>query len=209
MAKSVHYPVFTIGHSLLTGVRFIELLKAHEIQFVLDVRTSPFSRRAPQFNRHQLSDTLLAAGLNYSFAGRSLGGRPADLAQYEGGRASYDRMAATTSFQAAIRRIATAAKTSTVAMMCAESDPIECHRFLLIGRALQTNGLQIQHILSNGTVESHSHAEERMLARVGFQQADIFAPEGDHLAAAYAEQSSRFAFVIPGFSTTADQMDFA
>jgi uncharacterized protein (DUF488 family) len=190
-------PIFTIGHSLHTADVFCRLLLRHEIEIVLDVRSSPYSRRAPHFNRSSLQSLLRDVGIRYSFGGRTLGGRPQDDRLYQYGQASYDLMAATESFLASLRRVARGAKSSLVALLCAEADPIECHRFLLVGRALHARGLDVQHILPNGVAEPHADGEYRMLVATELAQADAFSDNTDALALAYQRQAARFAFVKP------------
>lgn len=188
-------PVFTVGHSVHTDAAFLALIRRHDVTNVLDVRSSPYSRRAPQFNRQSLHQFLDSAGIKYSFGGRTLGGRPTDLAVYLAGQVSYERMAVAESFIASLRRVAVAARSSRVALLCSESDPIECHRFLLIGRALSTRAVEVQHILSDGELESHGHAEERMISALGLQQGEIF-DHADVLMSAYSAQAARCAYAL-------------
>jgi uncharacterized protein (DUF488 family) len=194
MSRNTAFPVFTIGHSLHGDDRFLSLLVRHSIDILLDVRSSPFSRRAPHFNRPSIKGRLANVGIVYSFAGRTLGGRPDDESLYEQGRVSYERMAVTRSFVAGVRRIAVAARSNRVALMCAESDPIECHRFLLIGRALQEKSVEVSHILPNGELEAHAAGEERLLRAVGLAQTGLFQETGDAISEAYARQTARVAF---------------
>ena len=79
-------------------------------------------------------------------------------------------------------------------MMCAEADPIQCHRFLLIARSLTAMGLNVNHIHSDGRIEGHGEAEARMLRAAGLAQAELFGPETDALALAYAAQATRFGY---------------
>lgn len=191
-------PIFTIGHSVHSETAFLELLHQHNVTNVLDIRSSPYSRHAPQFNRQSLQQFLNTSGIHYSFGGRSLGGRPTDLALYVAGQVSYERMAMAESFVASVRRVAVAARSSRVALLCSESDPIQCHRFLLVGRALSNRALDVQHIISDGRLESHGQAEERMISTLGLQQREIF-DHSDALTSAYRAQAARcaYAFATP------------
>ena len=93
MSKT-QYPVFTIGHSNHSLEHFIELLRAHEVDEVVDVRSAPYSRYAPHFNRDELEDALEKVGVDYLFMGDELGGRPADRSCYDDtGRVVYDKVA--------------------------------------------------------------------------------------------------------------------
>jgi len=191
------HPIFTIGHSLHTPDRFCQLIIRNEIEVVLDVRSSPYSRRAPHFNRSAIEPMLRSVGVRYSFAGHTLGGRPENSALYVGSQASYKLMAASESFTTSLRKVARGAKSAIVALLCAEADPIECHRFLLISRALHARGFDVKHILANGLTESHTDGERRMLVATDLSQGDVFAPSEDALALAYERQAARYAFVKP------------
>lgn len=143
-----------------------------------------------------MKEWLGEVGVIYSFGGRHLGGRPSDPGLYERGQVSYDKMAATPGFTAALRRLLRGAKRSRVAIMCAEADPIECHRFLLIGRYLSAHAVPILHVHSNGAAESQSEGETRLLRELGLAQSDFFKPSIDALHAAYRAQASRVAYRI-------------
>jgi uncharacterized protein (DUF488 family) len=189
-------PVFTIGHSAHPPEHFAALLKRSGVDVVLDVRSSPFSTRAPQYNRFALKKWLAELGIVYSLGGEALGGRPRNPAFYVNGRADYLQMAQTEAFRRALRRVANAARSHRVALLCAEAEPIECHRFLLVGRALHQAGVEVQHILANGAVETQSAAEERMLKAVGLLQAGLFESVGSAVDRAYAIQSARVAYSL-------------
>jgi uncharacterized protein (DUF488 family) len=197
MNRSGFNPIYTIGHSLHTPDTFCQLLIAHKIEVVLDVRSSPYSRRAPHFNRSAIQSTLGNMGVRYSLGGHTLGGRPVNPDLYVGGQASYELMAASEPFVASLRKVARGAKLAIVALLCAEADPIECHRFLLIGRALHARGLEVRHILPDGSAESHMDGERRMLVTTNLSQRDAFAPSENGLALAYERQSARYAFTKP------------
>lgn len=190
------WSVYTVGHSIHPAPHFVELLATHGIEIVLDVRSSPFSSRAPQYNRVAMKEWLAGAGIRYSFGGSALGGRPNSPLLYHAGQADYRRMAETEEFRLGLRRVASAARKHRVALVCAEADPIECHRFLLVGRALSAGGVNVQHILANGTLETHRNAERRMFTAVGLLQAGFFDDDSDATERAYAIQSRRFAYTV-------------
>ena len=188
------YPILSIGHSLLPAEQFVTLLLGNSASLVLDVRSSPFSSRAPQYNRDELRTTLADQGISYITAGHRLGGRPKNPHVYEAGQVKYERLAQTPEYRSGIRKLISAARKSCVVLLCAEADPIECHRFLLISRSLTSLGHQVSHIHQDGSVEPQRHAEDRMLRYAGLSQSSLFAPSVDALATAYAAQSARFAF---------------
>lgn len=187
-------PVLTIGHSRHSEPEFLERLRAYSVDVVLDVRSAPFSRWVPHFNRPALREWLRRANIQYSFAGRTLGGRPSDESLYEFGRVSYEKIAERPSFVLGLRRIAAAARTHHIAIMCSEADPIECHRFLLIGRRLAERSVDVFHVLASGEAEGHTVSETRLLTAAGLAQSEIFSPSADALGEAYARQASRVAF---------------
>ncbi|MBE9161869.1 DUF488 family protein [Tychonema sp. LEGE 06208] len=162
--------LFTIGHSNQSIESFLLLLKKHGITAVADVRSHPFSRYLPHFNKSEITAFLSAARIQYVFLGKELGARPEDLSCYDTeGKALYDRIAATPLFSAGIQRLLKGAANYKISLMCAEKDPITCHRTILVCHKLKAFNLQIKHILSDGTLESHQDLEARLLSK--FNQA--------------------------------------
>lgn len=158
--------IFSIGHSDHETEDFIVLLKQHDVETLVDVRSEPYSRWVPQFNRENLAGTVEAAGLRYVWLGESLGGRPKDISLYDSGseRPDYDRMQETKDFQAGIDELLNLAEESTVAMMCSEGDYKQCHRTLLITPTLLDRDVQVLHILPDGrTVEAVREPEQLSL----------------------------------------------
>lgn len=154
--------LFTLGHSRHPVARVIELLQEHGVTAVCDVRSRPYSRWNPQFNREAFGQTLSDAGITYAFLGKELGGRPEDPACYVGGRVDYERVARTAPFAEGMRRLATEAGKHRVAVMCAEKDPADCHRALLIGRVAQERGWTVKHILSDGGLATQDDVVGRL-----------------------------------------------
>jgi uncharacterized protein (DUF488 family) len=145
--------IWTIGHSNHTFERFAQLLHGERIEFVVDVRSYPYSRFAQHFNREQIESALGEEGIRYLFLGEQLGGRPTSDEHYdEQGRALYGRMAQQPSFRAAIQRLIDGADKHRVALMCSEADPHGCHRRLLVGKVLADSGLQLRHIFADETI---------------------------------------------------------
>lgn len=155
--------LFTVGHSNHSIEAFIALLKQHKITAVADVRSSPYSRRFPQFNQVSLKETLKTANIAYVFLGDNLGARPKDQSCYIDGMARYDLIAATQGFANGIKRLIKGAEKYHITLMCAEQDPIVCHRAILVCPHLQDVGLNIKHIHKNGVLEPHQTLEERLL----------------------------------------------
>jgi len=186
--------VWTVGHSTHPYERLLELLRNAGITAVADVRTSPYSRHFPQFNKEILKDKLQADGIAYSFLGNELGGRPTGGEFYREGVADYERMATTPDFQRGLERVLEGARKYRVALMCSEHDPLDCHRCLLVGRALAERGVAVKHILSDGTIAVHRAIEERMLKSEGREGADLFLSPDERLAEAYRKRARKVAY---------------
>jgi len=190
--------VFTIGHSTHTQERFIALLRQHGITALCDVRSRPFSRINPQFNRDELKGVLPELGINYVFLGKELGARSDDPACYEGGKVQYQRLARTELFQQGLARIRDGmSKGFRIALMCAEREPLECHRTILVARHLAALGSDVQHIHANGNLESHNDALRRLAKMVDVPDEDIFrrTPE-ELLDETYRRQEYRIAYEL-------------
>lgn len=183
--------LFTIGHSTHSFEWFLALLSGAGIEAVADVRTAPVSRFCPQFNKARLDEALRAAGLSYVFLGQELGGRPDDPALYTNGIADFERMAESAAFHKGIDRVIVQARERRLALMCSEKHPLDCHRCLLVGRALAARGAAVQHILSDGTQTEQREIEEHLLAG---SEDDLFTPRAERLAAAYHARTRKVAF---------------
>lgn len=186
--------VYSIGHSSLSGLEFLELLQAWSISAIADVRSVPWSRRNSQFNRDNLSIDLENSGILYRFMGKSLGGRPASPDLYSDGVADYEKMASVPAFQAALKRVKVAATKHRLALLCSEHDPIECHRCLLVGRSLDQSGIELAHIISHDCAQSQREIEARLLKATGGDQPDFLRPTADAIGHSYREWSQRVAY---------------
>jgi uncharacterized protein (DUF488 family) len=186
--------VWTIGHSTHTYERLLELLRAAGITAVADVRTAPFSRHFPQFNKDFLQGELQMDSIAYSFLGKELGGRPTESQFYCDGVADYERMAQSPQFALGLQRVLDGARRFHIALMCSEHDPLDCHRCLLVGRALAARGVAVKHILANGTVADHREIEEQLLKSEGQHRDDLFLSSGERLADAYRKRARKVAY---------------
>jgi uncharacterized protein (DUF488 family) len=189
--------VLTIGHSTLPYERFLELLRRANVTAVADVRSAPYSRHYPQFNRDDLHEELRSDGISYVFLGKELGGRPSERRFYCEGVADYEKMAQAPEFCKGLDRVIEGARKYRVALMCSERDPLDCHRCLLVGRVLAQRGLRVSHIMDNGSMVGHAEIEERLLELSGRNTDDLFAPLSERLATAYRERARKVAFTEP------------
>jgi uncharacterized protein (DUF488 family) len=191
--------IHTVGHSNHPIERFLFLLQRHGITAVADVRSTPYSRFNPQFRREPLQEALAGAGIQYVFLGEELGARSRDPGCYDAeGRVSYAKLARTDLFRKGIERLKTGMSDFRVSIMCAEREPLECHRTILVARELVREGVDVAHILADGSLEEHGHAMQRLVASLELTGADLFSSPEDVVERAYDLQASRIAYVKKG-----------
>jgi len=186
--------VYTIGHSNGTAERLVGLLVQHGVGTVADVRSRPFSRFNPQFNREDLARVLKASGLEYLFLGHELGARSSNSACYRDGRAQYSLIAKTPLFEQGIERLQAAMEDRRLAILCAEKEPLVCHRSILIGRYLHEKSFDVRHILEDGSLEDHDASLLRLLALHGMQENHLFHTRDELVAIAYEKQAEQIEF---------------
>ena len=168
--------IFTIGHSNQPIEAFIELLRANSVEVVADVRSSPYSQYATQFNAEQVKAAIIAAGIKYVFMGHELGGKPAGSEFYDGaGYVLYWRLAQSPAFLAGIARLLKGIRNYRTAIMCSEENPAECHRRLLIGRVLAERGVTVLHVRHDGAAQSEADiVREEEAAKPNSGQLSLF-----------------------------------
>lgn len=186
--------IYTIGHSTHSSEYFVQLLKKHSITAVCDVRSKPYSRMNPQFNRESLKETLASSGIKYVFLGKELGARTEDQSCYCNGKVQYELLAKTELFKKGIDRVKKGADEYRVALMCAEKEPLDCHRTILVSRILSEDGVPVRHILSNGALEEHSLALKRLIMILKIPSSDMFRSEEDIIENAYVQRGSQIAY---------------
>jgi uncharacterized protein (DUF488 family) len=192
------FDLFSIGHSNIPAERFIALLRETGVQAIADVRSTPFSRRFPWFSAKTLAATLAQHGVAYLPYGDALGGRPRDATLYRDGVADYEAMARQPDYRAGLDRLIADASRARVCLMCAEREPLDCHRCLLVARSLAERGLSVGHILHAGTVEPHTATEQRLLALAGGGGDDLFVTgQDERLAAAYRRRAHAVGYRAP------------
>jgi len=188
--------IFTIGHSTHDCEVFLGYLQTHGISALADVRSMPYSRFNPQFGREKLCEALESRGIRYLFLGKELGARCRDDSCYVGDKVQYPLLAQTELFRAGIARVVEGMKTFRLALMCAEKDPLDCHRTILVARELIKLGHDVQHILADGTIEAHEHAMSRLINQLVLKHAgnDLFRSGGTLEDQAYGHQGQRIAY---------------
>ena len=155
--------LYTVGHSNQSQEEFLELVKRHDINCIVDVRSVPASKFSPQFNMESLKWYLRTNGIQYLHFGDEFGARRTDCLDAEG-QVNFELAVKTPSFKRGVERLMNGLhKDFHISLMCSEANPLECHRFSLISRYFSDNGLDVQHILKNGELASHVSLEKEMI----------------------------------------------
>jgi uncharacterized protein (DUF488 family) len=200
----------SVGHSNHEWPAFVALLHQAGVTALADVRSSPYSGRYPYFNREPLASGLRGEGIAYVFLGDLLGGRPGQPSLYDDdGRVNYERVRQTEAFQRGLEHLTHALNGNTVAFLCSEEDPLQCHRGLMIAPALGERGYPPHHLRKDGSLESNAQMESRLLRETGVGVGlldGLFAAtmtEDERrslLAEAYRCQARRKAYQLPSDS---------
>lgn len=167
--------IWTVGYAGHDRDSLLSLFRAYDITAVADIRTFRGSSYWKDFDASAFGPFLRENGIAYVFMGDVLGGKPQDPALYPNGQLDYDRVAAKPEFQGGIDRLLSGAGRYRICLMCAEKDPLDCHRTLLIAPALKALGFDLRHLVTDGQVESQADAEARMLAINVGDAPDLFA----------------------------------
>jgi uncharacterized protein (DUF488 family) len=153
--------IYTIGHSNHTLEAFLRLMEQHEIELLIDVRSRPYSRYSPHFNLKRIEKALDELGIRYLFLGRELGGLPENDEYYdEDNHVLYYRIANSAAFLDGIARVETSIGEARTAILCAEENPVTCHRRVLVGRVLADRGIGLRHIRADGRVQTEEEVAE-------------------------------------------------
>jgi uncharacterized protein (DUF488 family) len=187
--------VYSIGHSNHDIQVFIGMLHKFNISALADVRSSPYSRFAPQYSRETLKTTLAEAGIAYVFLGKELGARSDNPSCYINGKVQYERLAQQPVFKEGIQRIQIGINRYRIALMCAEKDPLDCHRALLVARVLFNSGIPVNHIHANCDLERHDQLESRLLKSCNLPEGDMFKGREHFVSEAYTIQGQRVAYL--------------
>jgi len=188
--------IYTIGHSTHSLENFIKILKSRGITAIADVRSAPYSRFQPQFNREPLTKSLKDSDIEYVFVGDLIGGRSTNEDDYENGRVVYSRLRNSDNFENGLQRVILGSEKYQLALMCSEKEPIECHRTLLVGHTLFEREIPVTHILGDGTLETHDHAIQRLLKIFKLDEPDLFRTNEEVISEALLRQEQKVAFTL-------------
>lgn len=188
--------IYTIGYAMHDLGSFIDCLQRHGIAGIADIRSLPYSRFHAQFDREKLNAALEHAGIAYLYLGRELGARSRDWSCYANDQLQYHLLAQTEVFRAGLDVVIKQNNTHRLALMAAETEPLNCHRAILVARELLRLGHDVQHILADGSVESHEHALSRLINQLVLRNADteLFRDSNTLEEWAYARQAERLAY---------------
>jgi uncharacterized protein (DUF488 family) len=188
--------VFSLGHSSLPFERFVKLLKTAGVSAVADVRSSPFSKRAPWFSQREFKAGLRDNAIAYAFLGEELGGRPKAQGLFRAGVADYLAMAETAAFKSGLDRLLQGIEKHRIALVCSERDPLHCHRCLLVARQLAVKGVDTRHIRPDGSEETQKEAEERLLREENLAAEDFLWPKVERISEAYLRRNKQVAYSL-------------
>ncbi len=150
-------PIYTVGYGERSLDAFIEVLRAYDVGYLIDIRSAPYSRYKPEFSKRTLEDALRRHGIRYVFMGRTLGGRPTDPECYSGEKVDYEKVKRKDFYQEGIERIRNAFKQQQcIVLMCSEGKPEHCHRSKLIGETLTELEIPVRHIDEKGELKSQT-----------------------------------------------------
>lgn len=186
--------LYTIGHSTRMIDEFLSIVKEFNVEAIADVRSYPFSKHTPHFNRTDLEGLLKKNGIKYVFLGAELGARRAERSCYVNGIADYALIRELPLFGQGLSRIVGGLERMSIALMCAERDPLTCHRAILVARALSGQVPEIIHILGANSFETHHELESRLLQQYKTDGNDLFATREQIIENAYAKRGSEIAF---------------
>jgi len=146
--------IFTIGHSNHPFDFFVNLLKRYDIEILVDIRSNPYSKFSPQFDIANIKKEIKYFGVKYLYLGKELGGKPKGEEFYDSeGKINYVHLAESKIFREGLQRLEKGLQKYRIAIMCSEENPFNCHRTLLVGRALIEIGFILNHIRGNGELE--------------------------------------------------------
>jgi len=186
--------IFTIGHSNHDISDFINLLLANQIELVIDVRSAPYSKLYPHFNRNPLEVSLTKNSIKYIFLGDSVGGRSNNIKDYSKGRVMYKKIAEKKEYISSINTIIQNSSKYKIVLMCSEKEPLECHRTLLISRSIEAHMVKILHIHRDGQIESQNEGIQRLLKIWKLDSPNLFGEDAERIDEAFTKQESKYAY---------------
>ena len=201
MMEQYNKIIHTIGYAAHSVESFIAALEKFNITAIVDVRSQPYSKFKPEFNRENLKKVLINKRIEYVFLGDNIGARIKAPECYKNGQVDYELISKHPLFQEGIARLLKGMEKFSIALMCAEKDPINCHRTILICKNLKKYQIQINHIIDANTFENHTETESRLLTLFHLENPDLFMNEAQRLTEAYSRQEEKIAYVAENETT--------
>jgi uncharacterized protein (DUF488 family) len=186
--------IYTFGHSNHSIESFVQIMMVHKIEMIVDVRSAPYSKLYPHFNKDLLEKVLKNKSIGYHFVGDQLGGRSKFKSDFKNGQVMYSKLAEKAEFKLAITQLLDKARNLRISLMCSEKEPIVCHRTILVAQALSELGVDIFHILADSSLESHELALQRILVTHHLDSPDLFNLDSDRIREALEKQERKIAY---------------
>jgi uncharacterized protein (DUF488 family) len=186
--------LFTIGHSTHPIEEFLGLLEQNGVTALADVRSHPYSRHFPQYSQDALKTSLAKHKIAYVFLGKELGARSENPACYRHGKVKYELLAKEPLFAVGLDRLKTGMDRYRIALMCAEKDPLDCHRAVLVARRVHELGTPVEHIHADSHLETQAEMESRMLQLLKMSDTDMFKSRDEIVADAYCIRGEQIAY---------------
>lgn len=200
--------LFTIGYSSFEIDDFISVLKLNAVDAVADVRSVPYSKYRPEYNYEKLQNKLQRNGIKYVFLGDLCGARINDPECYVDGKVDFSILAMHPKFKEGRERIIKGLDKYNIALLCAEKDPLSCHRMILICRNLRDQKIEISHIIDRDNTISNDECEERLLRLFKLYQPDIFMSCEERIMEAYNLQGKKIAYSDENLADKLDSFNF-
>ena len=195
--------IFTIGHSTHDIDKFIEFLKKQKVNCLIDVRSQPYSRIAPQFNKDRLSSNLKSHGILYAHFAREFGARHTKPSLFDpDNKVDFDKVRDSSGFKQGVKRLKQGLDLGhTIALMCSEANPFDCHRFSMISYQLRKE-LEVSHILKDGNLVDNSVLENELLEKYNKKLDPLFDTEDQQIEKAYRMRGKDIAYSINNVKLT-------
>lgn len=196
--------VLSIGHSQHKPEYFIKMLKHHNVNYVLDVRSVPYSQFASDYNRENIKELLSKYNINYSYMGDFFGARPTDRSLYsKDGYLDFKKVRHSVPFIKGYNNVLKGIKQGNrIAFMCTEKDPIDCHRAIMVTKAFSDSGVRVEHILPDNSIQTQKDLDLRLLNKYYPErwQLSLFSPEAqteeEYLELAYQRRNQDIGFKL-------------
>ncbi len=171
--------LYTLGHSRHAIEAFVGLARGHGVGLIVDVRGQPYSRFNPQYNRERFKEALAGHGIDYLWFGDRLSGRPKEREFYgPDGKVLWDELRRSPALHEALDEVVMRAATGRAALVCAEEDPMRCHRRFLLTPPLTKRGARVLHIRGDGRLQPEEELRISEQAATDGGQLNLFDRSG-------------------------------